>query len=196
MDAGKLGERVGLLSLAEAGGVFFWEEAGSLWAQVEQKDRPNLFSKVGIGARGVELVIRRRELNLHDALRWRGHHCFLTSIVDEGKLHWKVTAALVRPVPCIATRSVKTRDEYGKPIYAPAPLCSFPGILTEKYLGFVQSEPQGQVEHRMVLVTPKAVSLQSGDVVEAGEAGVFAVRVCYLLDEFKNEYEIANVREP
>lgn len=71
----------------------------------------------------------------------------------------------------------------------------FPRFYNRKYLGFVQREPQGQVEHRLVLVTPKAVTLKTGDLVKA-DGGAYAVRVCYLLDEFKNEYEIANTKEP
>lgn len=51
------------------------------------------------------------------------------------------------------------------------------------------------MEHRLVLVTPKAVTLKTGDLVKA-DGGAYAVRVCYLLDEFKNEYEIANTKEP
>ena len=195
MDAGKLTERVNLLRLAADGTNYRWAEAGRLWAAAVQKEKTNLFSSVGIGARSVEFTVRRCGLTLRDAFLWRGKHCFLTSIVDEGKLHWKITAALIEPAACAATRPEKGKDEQGKLCYTQKPLCSFPGFLTEKYLGFVQREPQGQVEHRLVLVTPKAVTLKTGDLVRTG-GDAWAVRVCYLLDEFKNEYEIANTKEP
>lgn len=195
MDAGKLNERVKLLRLAADGTKYQWAEAGKLWAAAEQKEKTNLFSSVGIGARSAEFIVRRCGLTLRDAFLWRGKHCFLTSIVDEGKLHWRIAAALIEPAACAATRPEKGKDEQGKLCYTQKPLCLFPGFLTEKYLGFVQREPQGQVEHRLVLVTPKAVTLKTGDLVNT-DGGVYAVRVCYLLDEFKNEYEIANTKEP
>ena len=184
-----------LLRVKASGDVVSFRESGTIWVSAEQKEKTNLFSSVGIGARSAEFIVRRCGLTLRDAFCWRGKHCFLTSIVDEGKLHWRIAAALIEPTACAATRPEKGKDGQGKLCYTQKPLCSFPGFLTEKYLGFVQREPQGQVEHRLVLVTPKAVTLKTGDLVRT-DGGAYAVRVCYLLDEFKNEYEIANTKEP
>ena len=50
---------------------------------------------------GVEFTIRRRELTLHQAFRWNGRHCFLSSIVPDGPGHLKVTAALVDLADCV-----------------------------------------------------------------------------------------------
>ena len=47
--------------------------------------KANLFSAVGIGARGAELILRRQELTLHNALVWGGRHLFLTAIRPEGR---------------------------------------------------------------------------------------------------------------
>ena len=149
-----------------------------------------------MGVRSVKLsTVPRGDLTLHDALQWKGRHLFLTSITAVNPASAEITAALIEPTACAATRPEKGKDEQGKLCHTQKPLCSFPGFLTEKYLGFVQKEPQGQVEHRLVLVTPKAVTLKTGDLVKA-DGGAYAVRVCYLLDEFKNEYEIANTKEP
>lgn len=117
MDAGKLNERVKLLRLAADGTNYRWAEAGKLWAAAVQKEKTNLFSSVGIGARSVEFTVRRCGLTLRDAFLWRGRHCFLTSIVDEGKLHWRIAAALIEPAACAATRPEKGKDEQGKLSY-------------------------------------------------------------------------------
>ena len=195
MEIGKLNERISFQT-PTLSDPFGWEKSCDIWASCEQSDKPNLFSKVGIGARSVSFVIRKRSLSLHDAVLWRSKHCFLTSITDDGKMALKVVAALVKPVSCFAWRSVKTRNEYGTPEYLPQLLCSFTGFLTEKYQGFSQQEPQGVGEHRMVLTTPKAVLLKAGDTVKAGTQDSYTVRVCYLADEFKNEYEITDRKEP
>lgn len=185
-----------LLRVKASGDVVSFRESGTIWASAELTDKASLFSKVGIGVRSVKLsTVPRGDLTLHDALRWKGRHLFLTSITTVNPANAEITAALIEPAACAATRPEKGKDGQGKLCYTQKPLCLFPGFLTEKYLGFVQREPQGQVEHRLVLVTPKAVTLKTGDLVNTG-GGVYAVRVCYLLDEFKNEYEIANTKEP
>ena len=72
--AGDLKERVEVLELAAVEGGWAWESVRRTWAEAELTDRTNLFSKVGIGARDVRLVLRRQSLTLHNALRWKGRH--------------------------------------------------------------------------------------------------------------------------
>ena len=106
VNAGELRDRVAVLELvkeagADGGAEYRWAERRKIWARAELMDKTCLFSSVGIGARRVEFTIRRRELTLHQAFRWNGRHCFLSSIVPDGPGHLKVTAALVELADCV-----------------------------------------------------------------------------------------------
>ena len=46
------------------------------WASITLQPKTNLFSKVGIGARGAAVIVRRQPLTLHHALRWGDTHLF------------------------------------------------------------------------------------------------------------------------
>ena len=86
--AGEMLERVGVLSLAydREADEYRWAEVRRVWARAELDSRSNLFSSVGIGARGVTFTLRRRSgLDLHHAFAWRGRHCFLTAILPDGE---------------------------------------------------------------------------------------------------------------
>lgn len=158
--------------------AFAWAVRRNTWAKVEQDDRKNLFSSVGIGARGVTFTIRRdRSLALVDSILWRGRFCFLTSIVDGDPGFQVVKAALCEPVDCIQDAD---REAQG---------CRFPGVLTEKYVGHEQLDPHAEVTGDLVLVTPKIVTLAPGSWVIVRDR-YFLVRVPHELDSFKNEYEI------
>ena len=77
IGAGKLDQPLEVLELHEtAAGVWEWVALRRAWAQVEQTAKTNLFSKVGVGARDAAIVLRRQSITLHNALRWRGQHCF------------------------------------------------------------------------------------------------------------------------
>lgn len=191
MDAGKLNEKLSVLDIS--GGE--WTPMRTTWGSAEQKDKKNLFSSVGIGARAVEFVVRRQAITLHDAIGWRGQHCFLTSIIDEGKGHLKIAAALIEPTMCSATRGKKTKNALNNPITVQEALCSFPACVTEKYMGFSVQQPQSQVEETLVLVCPKFVMLKTGDLVTVGTRGVYAVTVPHTLDDYKNEYEVVVTKE-
>lgn len=175
--AGDLKERVEVLELAAVEGGWAWESVRRTWAEAELTDRTNLFSKVGIGARDVRLVLRRQNLTLHNALRWKGQHLFLTSIVENIPGWLDVQAALVEPAAC---RGNVHRGENGP---------TFPGVLTEKYLRHEQDHPMATTTVCYVLVTPKAVEIEPKGLVEAGGTR-YVVQVAHTLDGWKNEYEI------
>lgn len=173
-----LNQAIQVLELRRDGDVYAWEKARGTWAAAEQDTRNNLFSSVGVGARGVTFTIRKsRTLTLHNAFRWRGQFCFLTSIVDGDPGFQMVRAALCEPSEC---QKDADRDPAG---------CRFPGILTEKYVGHEQLDPHAEVTVDFVLVTPKEVSLKPGSWITVSGA-YFLVRVPHELDPFKNEYEI------
>ena len=89
----------------------------------------------------------------------------------------QATTAVVTPVECRAD------------VHKTAPGMAFQGILTEKYLRYEQEKPMATNTLTYVLVTPKAVELTRGGLVEvAGEPHV--VQVAHTLDPAKNEYEL------
>ncbi len=174
--------------------TYAWHEARRTWAAAEQDARSNLFSSVGVGARGVTFTIRRsRTLTLHNAFLWRKQFCFLTSIVDGDPGFQEVKAALCDPVPCGAVHRRSGLGAGNRPQTVEETEVSFPGILTEKYVRYAPEETYAKTETAYVLVTPKLISLSPGDLVtvrEGAAEGVYNVQVCHVLDPFKNEYEI------
>lgn len=173
-----MNQAVQVLELKKTGDVYAWEKARRTWAAAEQDDRKNLFSDLGVGARGVTFTIRKSwTLTLHNAFLWRGRFCFLTSIVDGDPGFQVVKAALCEPAACLQDADREARG------------CRFPGILTEKYMGHEQLDPHAEVTGDFVLVTPKKVSLAPGSWVTVNGA-YFLVRVPHELDPFKNEYEV------
>lgn len=196
MNAGEFRERVEVLGLKAEGNEWRWEPESRIWAKAERQDKSNLFSSVGMGAKSVKFTVRQRPLTLHNAFRWKGKHCFLTDIKDIGRMYWEVSAALVEPAACRLFRRTDSVDEYKRPVHTETrKMLTFPAILTEKYLGFVQNIPMAQTQTIFVLVTPKEVVLKTADLVEVNDAR-YAVRICHTLDEYKNEYEIAREEEP
>ena len=95
IDAGKLNQPVEILTIQESpAGTWSWQSTRPARAQVELTTRSNLFSQVGIGARGAELVLRRQALTLHQAILWGEQHLFLTAILPEGRLRaWELGQA-------------------------------------------------------------------------------------------------------
>lgn len=182
MDAGQLRDVLQVLELKEGPeGSWTWQTVRKARGAVELSTKSNLFSQVGIGARGAQLIVRRQALTLHNALRWGERHLFLTSIVPEGRLHLQVQAALVEPAGCQADM-----DEGGG--------VRFPGILTEKYLKWEQPEPYSVNRLAYVLVTPKPIQLQRGGLV--GVEGInYEVQLAHTLDPYKNEFEIVRTED-
>lgn len=174
IDAGELRERLEVLELASDGaGGWTWKTARRTWAAAVLSAKKNVWSTYGIGATGVTFTVRRQPLRETNAFTWRGRHCFITSILPCGTNHWTVEAALVTVTQC--------EDRYGNR--------SFPGIVTEKYMGHEQQEPQAVNVMRRVLVTPKEVELQAGRLVHL-EGTDWPITIAHTLDPNHNEYEI------
>ena len=179
---GSMREHLSVLELVyeETSDTYRWQETRKVWAHAEYYDRTNLFSSVGIGVRGVTLTIRRDPaLSLRNAYGWGDKHCFLTRIRPDipAKGFWTVSAAPVTVRSC--------RKDAGK---TPAG-CSFPGVLTEKYVGHEQPDLHAETRKDYVLVTPKVIELAPGSWVTV-DGAYYRVLVPHLLDEFKNEFEI------
>ena len=133
--------------------------------------KTNIYSVHGLGAAGVSFTLRRQALDLDNALRWRGQHCLITAIRPLGRLYFTVEAALVVLSQC---RDPKTGE-------------TFPAVMTEEYVRHEQLEPMATNEHRRVLVTPKAIQLRPGPLVEV-DGVEWPILTPYELDPHKNEY--------
>mgnify|MGYP005786795251 FL=1 len=194
IDAGRLNKAVHVLELREtAPGAWEWGPIRRTWTMLTLQTKKNLFSSVGIGARGAELILRRQPLTLHNALLWGEQHLFLSAILPEGRVHLRVQAALVEPVTCLATRTEDTVGEAGRPTTAETMRMTFPGVLTEKYARYEREETHAENETSYVLVVPKAIQLKASDLVTVQEGpakAVYYVTICHVLDPYKNEYEI------
>lgn len=199
IGAGRLNQPLEVLELREtSSSAWEWVTVGRAWAQVDQTAKTNLFSKVGVGARDIAIVIRRQSLTLHQALRWKGQHLYLTSVTERDRTHLDVQAALVTVVTCSAQRYATGMGQGNRPVKQELPSQTFPGVLTEKYVRYEQEDTYAKARRCLVLVTPKAVTLKEGDLVTVKEgpaAAVYNVQACHVLDEFKNEYEILFSRD-
>ena len=194
IDAGRLNKAIHVLELREtAPGAWEWGPIRRTWTMLTLQTKKNLFSSVGTGARGAELILRRQPLTLHNALLWGEQHLFLSAILPEGRLHLRVQAALVEPVTCLATRTEDTVGGAGGPTTAETMRMTFPGVLTEKYARYEREETHAENETSYVLVVPKAIQLKASDLVTVQEGpakAVYYVTICHVLDPYKNEYEI------
>lgn len=181
IDAGSLRDALDVLEFKEtAPGTWGWQCVRKTRGLVElNTTKKNLFSSVGLGARGAEIILRRQPLALYQALSWRDQHLFLTAILPEGRLHWKVQAALVDLAQCCL-------DDGRGP--------SFPAVLTEKHLKWEQPEPYSINRLTYVLVTPKAIELTRGKLVAVNDIN-YEVQLAHILDPYKNEYEIVRTED-
>lgn len=190
IGAGALDQCLTVLELQETTPrVWEWMKIRETWARVTPQSKTNLFSKVGIGARDAAVILRRQPLTLHQAMRWSGRHLFLTAIVPHGRGYLDVSAALVEPVQCIGRPMESGMGQGNRPDRSEQAPIRFPGVLTEKYLGYSREEPHGANTTDLVLVTPKPIVLTAGDLVDIGEE-TYNVRVVHTLDPCKNEYEV------
>lgn len=188
-------ESVEILQLLqdEDTGNFAWTPVQRCCASVGLDTKSNLFSSVGIGARGATVILRPRlKLTLHQAMRWNGQFLFLTSIIlSQERDRLDVKAALCEPVTLTAKPQVRTgRDGLNRPIVTQQPDFTFPGILTEKYYQNALDEIYQAETLQRVLVTPKAIVLRPGDLVQPGAEAAYTVRQALDLDPYKNEYVI------
>lgn len=194
MQAGELREPTAVLELQNADTVYSWGQVRKTWAKAEPQAQKALFSQIGVGAKSVKFTVRKQDITLNSAFSWHGKHCFLTDINEIDRLYYEIQAALVEPKICAVTRLVTTKDSLNRPERTPQVILTFPGCVTEKYMGFTRLNPQNQEDAQYVLVAPKAIYLQPADLVKIGDI-TYNVQITHETDEFKNEYEIAVKRD-
>lgn len=168
-----MGARVEVLELGKEDNAYTWDPVRVTWAKTALTNRRNNYSVHGIGATGVTFILRRQPLTLNSAIRWRGQHCFITSILPMDYGHLTVEAALVVLSQCLNPRTGET----------------FPAVMTERYVRHEQLEPMAVNTHQRVLVTPKAVQLAPGRLVVV-DGAEWPIITPYELDPNKNEYEL------
>ncbi len=180
--AGELNQKVEVLELhdeviatlgQEPRNRYFWNDERWVWAKATPNARKNVYSNHGVGASGVTFILRHQPLCLDNALLWQGRHCFITSIAPLGRAYWQVEAALVEVSSC--------EDKYTN--------TAFPAVMTERYVRFEADDPYNDNQYEHVLVTPKAVKLIPGRLVEV-DGKAWHIRAAHLLDPHKNEYDI------
>lgn len=188
-----LRERVNVLELRrDEAGNYAWHSVGSRYAAVEMDAKKNIFSDVGIGARGATITLRPdRTLTLHHALQHGDQFLFLTSIVPTpGRDAMVVKAAVCQPVTFTAEpESRKGRDEMNRPTVEKTAAFTFPGVLTELYRMNLESEEVSDTDIvRRVVVTPKAIVLRKGEILRHPNGTAYPIHRIMDLDEFKTSY--------
>lgn len=191
MNVGELNKKIEALSLIKVNNTYTWSKDSDVWAKVEILKGINIFSTVGLATKSVKFTIRKRNLTLHNALKWDNKHCFITDIVEIYRMYYEVTAALIEPKTCTVERTGEpTLDNLNRPTYSEPTIITFPACLTEKYIRQTQDNPMSEVEKRYVLVTPKVIELIDGELVSI-DGTSYEVLLSHTLDEYKNEYEIS-----
>lgn len=190
-----LTEKIEILTLLQDDetGNIAWAPSRTRWASVEVDTQRNLFSVAGIGSRGATVVIRPDlRLTLQQAIRWNGEFLHLTSIIlNKERDCQEIKAAICCPVTLTAKPQARTgRDSMNRPLMEPQAAYDFPGILTEMYHRNEGDEVFRKTTQQRVLVTPKAVILRAGDLVQAGNEAPYTVRQVMDLELYKNEYVI------
>lgn len=175
--------------------AFGWLPFHETWGEVELKTARNIFSAVAMGARTVEIKLRRQPLTLDNVILRSDRYMYITEINDTEDRHFvTVTTAQLDPVICSAKQETFGRNALNRLVSSGARILTFPAWLTEKYVGRTQADPQVVLDTLYVLITPKAIELNAGDLVTV-DGKVYTVWTSHTLDEHKNEYEISRKDE-
>lgn len=200
MDAGELNQRVELMELQEGEpAVYQWVSLRKTWAKVELSTRNTIFSTISEGVPGATLTLRKQPgLDLDHALRWvdaagQTWHLLPTRMDAKDRVYAQLLTAMVQVVTCAARRTRGTVGEAGRPVKTVSYEATFPGILAQRYLRDHQEESHGEVTARYILLTPKVIQLEEGDLVtmDGGQVpGTYHVTLVHKLSPHWTEHEI------
>ena len=165
-----LTEKIEILTLVldDETGALSWVSERKRWAAVKLDSQRNLFSAVGVGARGVTVTIRPdRRLTLRDAIRWNGEFLHLTAIsMGAERDRQEIRAAICHPETLTAKPQDRTgRDARNRPVAIPQAAYTFP------------------------------VELRTGDLIQQGDSAPYTVLQRLDLEDYKNEYVIEHRRD-
>jgi len=194
MNPGEFRWLIDILELVEVEiGVYEWRQKKRIWSKMEHLTTNCVYSKNGISARSARFTIEsRHEITLHNALALAPPgtgHFFLADINREKPGFYVLSTAVIAPVTCEAERTKTVTGALNRPETEKLQPLIFPGYLTEKYLRQTQDAPMSYSETRYVLITPKAIGIQTGELVDIGGA-LYETVIPHVLDPWKNEYEI------
>lgn len=196
--AQQLNERIEVLTFTEtAPDTFAWVPTGKAWAAVERSGKRALFSVTGTAQEEYLFTLRRGLATETQAFRLDGRFVYIGGLYHPDRGHTAFRCMFSDPHPCTVQRSRVETNELNNPTLTVQAVLSFPGLLSEKYAGFLQGEVHDTISHTLVLVVPKAVELHVGEVVTIGDLIAsngqpmrYYVQVAHVLDANKNEYEI------
>lgn len=155
-----------------------------------------IYSKNASAVEGAEITIKKCDINRDEVLRIEGRCYLITSINDTSKAYLTLNAAAIQLVEFSGKRIRSEIGELNRPINNELDIAKFWGVLNEKYIKHEQQIPNSELETGLILTTPKAVLLQSGDTIIANldnEKVEYAVLIAHTADEFINDYEIFRV---
>lgn len=183
-EIGAMRERVEILTFDGE-----WKTARKVWAHLTPEAKVT-YSSNSKSLPGVRGAIRCKSgLSPANLMRWRNEYYAPGDVLDELE-YTDFRAAKVILTACVARKPKKQiGNVYNRPTPEEPETIAFPGILAEKYVRWTQDKPNVDLENTVVLVTPKSIVLDAGDLIDAGGA-VYSVQLCYLTDLHKNEYEI------
>lgn len=179
MDAGKLNERITLLTLTETPDGYAYVDDKPVYAQATAAEKKTIVTARTVGTSAAQMVFRAGNApRLMQALRWRDELYMVTAATQEHRLWTKVTAGKVQMFDVVA-------QMYG------GGEISFPAVLLERYIRQEEGRPMTESAESYVLITPKPITLEHADLVSVPGLGVFHVDVIHRLDPHMNEYEIS-----
>lgn len=191
MNPGKLNKWIDVLEYTPMG----YFKKRSIYCSYKYLPRV-IYSKNAAAVEGAEVTIKNCDINRHEALRINGRFYLITNIDDTDRTYLTLSAAAVKLVEFTGKRISSEMGELNRPINRELDIAGFCGVLNEKYIKHEQQIPNAELESGLILTTPKAVLLQSGDTIIANmgdEKVEYAVLIAHTADEFINDYEIFRV---
>lgn len=170
-----------------------WGDKETCWAQITPKERV-IYSQYASAIHGAEFVIRNTTITPAYAFKVGSQHYMIVDPIEEieNGAGIKISAAAVTLATCTRSAQTYTLGTLNRPEYGTAQTTSFPGILAQRYIRWEQQQPNAETEEGLILTVPKSVTLEAGDIVKISNKP-YAVRTCYTLGVYHNDYEI--VRE-
>lgn len=191
MNPGKLNKWIDVLKYTPSG----YSKRRSIYGSYKYLPRV-IYSKNASAVEGAEITIKKCDINRHETLKINGRYYLIANIDDTDKEYLTLNAATVKLTEFTGKRISASIGELNRPINSEVAIAKFWGVLNEKYIKHEQQIPNAELESGLILTTPKAVLLQSGDTIIANmgdEKVEYAVLIAHTADEFINDYEIVRV---
>jgi hypothetical protein len=194
INPGEFDEKIKILALSRTDNIYQWNDSVSVWAKAAQLNDNRPFPHHRPKAKSVKFTMRKCVLTLNNAVLWKGRHCFLTEIAEIDRMYFEVTAVMLEPKICIASKLNVGLNSLNRPVAGIESKLTFPGLLIETYAKKSQEKPMSMVELRYRLTVPKEIELKAGENVEI-EGIHYEVWTPRCISDYSNEYEIRMRRD-